>query len=106
MAETIFQPYAYTARELDSESGLYYYRARFYDPQTGRFLSEDSLRFDAGDQNLYRYVFNNPVNLVDPNGKIVSFCVKNPRLCWRALVCTPRLIADLTRDRVRPALLQ
>ncbi|MCH7615960.1 MAG: RHS repeat-associated core domain-containing protein, partial [Nitrospinae bacterium] len=48
-------------------------RARYYDPQTGRFLSEDPIGFGGLDQNLYRYVFNNPVNLSDPSGKYASF---------------------------------
>ncbi|MBI4640627.1 MAG: RHS repeat-associated core domain-containing protein [Candidatus Tectomicrobia bacterium] len=49
-------PYTYTSREYDAESGLYYYRARYYDPRSGRFLSEDPLRFLGGDLNLYAYV--------------------------------------------------
>jgi len=68
LSETIPQPFTYTGREFDSESGLYYYRARYYDANTGRFLSEDPLGFNAGDQNLYNYVFNDPVNFVDPFG--------------------------------------
>jgi uncharacterized protein RhaS with RHS repeats len=47
---------------------LYYYRARFYDPMIGRFLSEDPIGFSSGDVNLYRYVANNPINLIDPLG--------------------------------------
>ncbi|MCA9498151.1 MAG: RHS repeat-associated core domain-containing protein, partial [Nitrospira sp.] len=66
--ESVVQPYSYTGREFDVESGLYYYRARYYDQNTGRFLSEDPIGFNAGDQNLYRYVFNNPVNFKDPFG--------------------------------------
>ena len=57
----------YTGRELDS-SGLYYYRARYYDPSTGRFDSEDPLGFAAG-INFYAYVGNNPVNGNDPSGE-------------------------------------
>ena len=68
LSETIPQPFTYTGREFDAESGLYYYRSRYYDPQTGRFLSEDPIRYGAGDQNLYRYVFGNPSNFVDPDG--------------------------------------
>ncbi|HSY58577.1 MAG TPA: RHS repeat-associated core domain-containing protein, partial [Terriglobales bacterium] len=62
--------FQYTAREFDSESGLYYYRARYYDPNAGRFLSEDPLRYWA-DVNFYPYTYSNPTNLQDPSGKIV-----------------------------------
>ena len=66
--EGIVNPYAFTGRERDAESGLYYYRARTYDPATGRFLQQDPIGLNAGDANLYRYVFNDPVNNVDPDG--------------------------------------
>ncbi len=69
VAEAVSQPFSYTGREYDGESGLYFYRARYYDAQLGRFLSEDPIRFRGGDQNLYRYVLNNPVNLNDPRGE-------------------------------------
>ena len=71
--EGVANPFTYTGREFDAESGLYYYRARYYDPATGRFLSEDPLNFAAGDSNLYRYVFSNPVNLTDPSGLAVTY---------------------------------
>jgi RHS repeat-associated protein len=60
--------FKFTARELDAALSLYYYRARSYDPQAGRFLREDPLSFTAGDTNLYRYVFNIPVSVTDPSG--------------------------------------
>ncbi|MBI3377385.1 MAG: transglycosylase SLT domain-containing protein [Nitrospirae bacterium] len=44
--------------------------ARWYDPESGRFLSEDPIGFEGGDVNLYRYVGNNPVNWIDPFGLI------------------------------------
>jgi RHS repeat-associated protein len=66
--EAISNPYTYTGRELDAEAGLYYYRARYYDPATGRFVNQDPIGFGAGDANLYRYVRNNPANLIDPRG--------------------------------------
>jgi RHS repeat-associated protein len=66
--EGIANPFTYTGREFDAESGLYYYRARYYDPATGRFINQDPIGFAAGDLNLYRYVFNNPINLIDPTG--------------------------------------
>jgi len=61
------QPFRYTGREWDGETGLYYYRARYYDPQIGRFLSEDPIGFHGG-SNFYAYVGNNPTNRIDPLG--------------------------------------
>ncbi|MDP3650856.1 MAG: RHS repeat-associated core domain-containing protein [Rhodoferax sp.] len=58
----------YTGREKDGDTGLYYYRARYYDPAIGRFISEDPLGFAAGDVNFYQYTANNPVNANDPSG--------------------------------------
>ena len=86
ISETVVSPYAYTGREYDGESGLHYYRARYYDPQTGRFLQEDPLGFAAGDANLYRYVFNNPVNLTDPGGRAVAVVVPVVVAALEALV--------------------
>jgi RHS repeat-associated protein len=54
-------------REYDQETGLYYMRARYYDPKLGRFLSEDPLGL-AGGMNLYAYAGNDPINFYDPNG--------------------------------------
>ncbi len=66
--ESLPQPFGYTGRRIARSTGLYYYRHRDYDPKTGRFLQEDPLYFGAGDHNLYRYTWNNPVNWVDPSG--------------------------------------
>jgi RHS repeat-associated protein len=60
-------PSAFTGRELDP-TGLYFYRARYYEPGTGRFLSEDPLGLAAGDPNPYRYLRNDPLNGTDPSG--------------------------------------
>ncbi len=54
-------------REWDSETGLYDYRARYYDPAIGRFLSEDPIGFKGG-FNFYVYVMNEPTTLIDPFG--------------------------------------
>ena len=60
--------YRYTGREYDEETGLYYYRNRWYDPEIGRFISEDPVGFAGGDINLYSYVGNNPLSFIDPYG--------------------------------------
>jgi RHS repeat-associated protein len=72
------QPYNFTAREFDPETGLYFYRARYYDPVTGHFVQQDPIGLAGGDVNLYRYVVNNPVNFVDPSGKVLPLIVIIP----------------------------
>jgi RHS repeat-associated protein len=60
--------FGFTGREWDAETGLYYYRARYYDPVIGRFLSEDPIDFDGAGLNFYAYVGGNPATLSDPLG--------------------------------------
>jgi RHS repeat-associated protein len=67
--ETVVNPFGFTARERDAESGLMFYRARYYDPQLGRFISEDPIGFEGEDLNLYRYVGNLPTIFADPSGQ-------------------------------------
>ncbi len=69
MGDTDLNAAMFTGRERD-DSGLYYYRARYYDPDSQRFLAEDPLGFLAGDPNLYAYVSNAPTNYTDPTGEL------------------------------------
>jgi RHS repeat-associated protein len=64
---TVTNPFRYTGREYGTDTGLYYYRARYYDSSVGRFISEDPLGFYS-DVNFYPYVENAPPVLVDPSG--------------------------------------
>jgi RHS repeat-associated protein len=64
---TVANPFRYTGRDFDSETGLSYYRARYYDPTTGRFISEDPIQFVSG-VDFYTYGRNNPVIFGDPLG--------------------------------------
>jgi RHS repeat-associated protein len=65
--QNFVQPYSYTSRERDFETGLYYYRVRVYDAGIGRFLQEDPIG-TPGTSNLYRYVNGNPIAAIDPLG--------------------------------------
>jgi RHS repeat-associated protein len=71
----------YTARENDN-TGLYFYRARYYDPVLKRFISEDPIGMTAG-LNFYKFVNNNPVSFTDPTGLICMFSQTSG-----GLVCT------------------
>jgi RHS repeat-associated protein len=61
---------AFTGREWDPETNLYYYRARYYDPKIGRFISEDPIGFAGGKGSLYTYVGSDPANFADPEGLV------------------------------------
>ena len=56
----VSQPYGYTGRRLDTETGLYYFRARYYSPEMGRFVSKDPIMYKGSPWNrrLGNYLFN------------------------------------------------
>ena len=63
--------YLYTGQRNEAETGLYFYKARFYDPALGRFIQPDTLVPDlasSGAYDRYAYVNNNPINFNDPSG--------------------------------------
>ncbi len=64
-------PVQFTGRENDG-TGLYYYRARYYDPVRGRFISEDPIGFAGGATNLFGYAVNNPMYWIDPLGLVLT----------------------------------
>jgi RHS repeat-associated protein len=67
-------PIQYTGREND-QTGLYYYRARYYDPVLKRFISEDPIGLQGG-LNVYVYVGENPISRADPTGQDFSDCLE------------------------------
>jgi len=78
-AATRYIPFRFTSKELDRETGLYYYGARYYEPKVSRWMSADPAGFALINPNRggysvieatnwYAYVSNNPVNYVDPTG--------------------------------------
>ena len=64
---SITNPFQYTSRDFEPETGLRYYRARYYDSTTGRFMSEDPIKF-LGGIDFYRYVSNSSIQRSDPSG--------------------------------------
>ena len=64
---SLVNPFRFTAREFDTETNLQFSRARYYDPQTGRFIGEDPLRFGIS-PNFYSYLDNDPTSWLDPSG--------------------------------------
>ncbi len=64
----IGSPFGYTGRQYDEETGLYQYRARYYSPRLGQFLTQDPIG-TKDDPNLYLYVGADPVNATDPTGE-------------------------------------
>ena len=68
----VLNPFRYRGYFYDEETDLYYLQTRYYDPETGRFISQDDVSYLDPDSinglNLYAYCGNNPVNYLDPNG--------------------------------------
>jgi RHS repeat-associated protein len=108
----------YAGYQYEATVGLYYARARWYDPGTGQWTTEDPARFGAGDANLRRYVENNPTNAIDASGLkpvIIVFrgfgeTAKIPNLAKREMETisapfteknlVPRIMAGVGRDDV------
>ena len=72
--------YRFSSKEWDSNSGLYYYLYRFYDPNLQRWLNRDPIK-ERGGINLYEFVRNSPLNLLDKVGLDSCDCKKNPESC-------------------------
>lgn len=70
-SETMPQPFKFVGQYgvMTEPNGFYYMRARYYDPNVGRFISEDPIGFEGGETNLFAYVGNQPINRIDPSGE-------------------------------------
>ncbi len=86
---SLVNPFRYTARESDTETGLFYYRARYYDPGVGRFLSEDPIGFNSDQNDFYAYVANGPTMRVDPLGLAHCWFSLNGLRSTGLFVCIP-----------------
>lgn len=100
-------PYLYTGQELDSESGLYYYNARYYNPVIGRFTSADPVVIDPltpQSLNRYSYVLNNPLRYTDPAG--LSWLSQNWTYIVAGLIVAGTIAADVvTEGALTPTLI-
>jgi RHS repeat-associated protein len=96
---TIVNQFRYTGREFDGETGLYYYRARYYDPTAGRFSGQDPLRFGSG-TNFYSYANNSPTTLNDPSGEAVNIGLQGNTITVSASIGVygPRASAALAQQ--------
>ena len=81
VAGSVVQPLRYMTREYEEFSGLYQVRARWYDAQQGRFVSEDPIGL-AGGINPYRYANNDPINNTDPSGLCYTVTVTTWEIEW------------------------
>jgi RHS repeat-associated protein len=70
----------YPGQYFDAETGLHYNNRRFYDAETGRYLTRDPIGF-AGGVNLYAYAAHSPTNLIDPTGEILPCLAINYLRC-------------------------
>ncbi|WP_207642560.1 DNRLRE domain-containing protein [Inediibacterium massiliense] len=77
----VINPYRYAGYRYDENIGLYYLNARYYNPETGRFITRDTFNgFIDNPQslNLYTYCYNNPIVYTDPNGHSPCYCPDDP----------------------------
>jgi len=95
--------FRFTGREYDDFTGLHYYRARWYDSNLGRFISEDPIGFAGGDVNLYGYVGNGPLDGTDPSGLIDPSVYQDPIMYGGGTNrsnLTPSQFADWSDERI------
>ena len=72
-------PYLFNAKEFDEETGMYYYGVRYYDPRLSLWISTDPLQEKYFNSSSYCYVLNNPLRLIDPDGKKVVASDENAK---------------------------
>lgn len=92
-------PYLFNAKELDEETGLYYYGARYYDPRLSLWMSTDPLQEKYPATTSYCYVNNNPIRFVDPTG-LDWVEGKDGDIIWRKEVNADNYNSILSKDEI------
>src|SRR5699024_7607658 len=96
-------PFKFNAKEYDAETGNYYYGARYYDPKWSTFLTPDPALESYPGISPYAYTLNNPINLVDPDGR-VGFRLNGdpPYKIKNGVLSGPKVFNDITNKTYRP----
>ncbi|MDQ6528091.1 SpvB/TcaC N-terminal domain-containing protein [Flavobacterium sp. LHD-85] len=76
-------PYLFTSKELDRETGMYYFGARYQDPKLGIFISVDPMSLKYPNISPYAYCVNNPINMIDPDGRDWYRNYETGKIIWR-----------------------
>jgi RHS repeat-associated protein len=95
----------FTGQTLDAETGLYYYGARYYDPELGRFIQPDKIISDISNPqsyNRYSYVLNNPLKYTDPDGRSAWGAVQNAAYYAGNFVVGSVVEVGLSQTRIAP----
>ncbi|WP_276733703.1 RHS repeat domain-containing protein [Chryseobacterium carnipullorum] len=77
-----YSPYKFNGKELDAETGYYYYGARYYNPRISLWLSPDPLAEKYPCWSPYNYTFNNPIIYTDPDGRDPIITITNQVVGW------------------------
>jgi RHS repeat-associated protein len=102
-SDASFQPFGFAGGLKDPDTGLVRFGARDYNPATGRWTAKDPIGFSGGDSNLYGYVLNDPVNLIDFAGMYATVCrvgntvMINIPITFKGPGATPELISRWNR---------
>ncbi len=100
--------YKFTGKEKDTETGLYYYGARYYNSELGRFISRDTWEGELENPqslNRYSYTVNNPLKYTDPTGNFFQYF----QLAWELIAPnttyapSPQSVANIPNNTISPA---
>ncbi len=95
-------PFRYRGYYYDVETGFYYLQTRYYDPEVGRFISQDSVEYADPESinglNLYAYCGNNPVKNIDPNGTSFAIQIVFSALMYLGFAISAIFDADIRND--------